>query len=209
MLPCHRPASSAMLLRALSSSSRQHRGRLRRSDTSCAGGNLLFPTRLQPHSLLVAVGAPLRLPSLPWSGDQRWAQKASVTTRAPPPPAGRARGRRRSERDKTWGRYSRQGVLNNTLVQTRVITSTPFPRGHLPSSSSLIPHATTVNSTWPRLGGNFLRLTLKSLYWTYDVLGYILCFLETTLLTVRTWPFELRSGTNLMRRNQWMITIHF
>ncbi len=26
---------------------------------------------------------------------------------------------------------------------------------------------------------------------------------------VWTWLFELRSGTNLMRRNQWMSTIHF
>ncbi len=32
------------------------------------------------------------------SGDQRWAQKASVATRAPPPPAGRARGMRGSKR---------------------------------------------------------------------------------------------------------------
>ncbi len=47
------------------SSSRQHRGRLWRSDTSCTGGNLLLPTRLQPLSLLAAVGTPLRLPSLP------------------------------------------------------------------------------------------------------------------------------------------------
>ncbi len=58
MLPCHRPASSATLSRALPSSSRQHRSRLRRSNTSCAGGNLLLPPRLQPLSLLVAVGAP-------------------------------------------------------------------------------------------------------------------------------------------------------
>ncbi len=35
-------------------------------------------------------------PSRP--GDQRWAQKASVATRTPPPPAGRARGRRGSKR---------------------------------------------------------------------------------------------------------------
>ncbi len=58
MLPCHRPASSATLSRALPSSSRQHRSRLRRSNTSCARGNLLLPPRLQPLSLLVAVGAP-------------------------------------------------------------------------------------------------------------------------------------------------------
>ncbi len=32
-------------------------------------------------------------PGSSWSEDQRWAQKASVVTRAPPPPAGRARGR--------------------------------------------------------------------------------------------------------------------
>ncbi len=65
MLLCHRPASLATVSRALPSSSRQHRGRLRRSDTSCTGGNLLLPTQLQPLSLLVAVGTPLRLPSLP------------------------------------------------------------------------------------------------------------------------------------------------
>ncbi len=60
MLPCHRPASSATLSRAVPSSFRQHRNRLSRSNTSCAGGNpLLLPLRLQPLSLLVAVGAPL------------------------------------------------------------------------------------------------------------------------------------------------------
>ncbi len=47
------------------SSTWEHRGRLRRSDTSCAGGNLLLPTWLPPLSLLVTMGAPLRLPSLP------------------------------------------------------------------------------------------------------------------------------------------------
>ncbi len=65
MLPCHRPASLVTLSTAFPSSSRQHRGRLRRSNTSCAGGNLLLPTRLQPLSLLVAMGAPLRLSPLP------------------------------------------------------------------------------------------------------------------------------------------------
>ncbi len=59
-----------------------------------------------------------RGPSPSQSRDQRWAQKASVATHAPPPPAGRARGRRRSERGKTWGRCSRRGILNNTLVRT-------------------------------------------------------------------------------------------
>ncbi len=66
MLPCHRAASSATLSRAVPSSFRQHRSRLRRSSTSCAGGNpLLLPLRLQPLSLLVAVGAPLWPPQLP------------------------------------------------------------------------------------------------------------------------------------------------
>ncbi len=66
MLPCHRPAFSATLSRAVPSSFRQHRSRLRRSSTSCAGGNpLLLPLRLQPLSLLVAVGAPLWPPPLP------------------------------------------------------------------------------------------------------------------------------------------------
>ncbi len=67
MLPCRRPASSATRSRALPSSSRQHRSRLRRLNTSCAGGNLLLPPRLQSLSLLVAVGAPLRPPPLPCS----------------------------------------------------------------------------------------------------------------------------------------------
>ncbi len=39
-----------------------------------------------------------RVPGPAWSEDRRRAQKASVTTRAPPPPAGRARGRYRSRR---------------------------------------------------------------------------------------------------------------
>ncbi len=47
---------------SLPSSSRQHRSRLRRSDTSCAGGNLLLPPRLQPSACR---GRPLRPPSLP------------------------------------------------------------------------------------------------------------------------------------------------
>ncbi len=63
--PVSQTASSATLSRALPSSSRQHRGRLRWSDTSCIGGNLLLPTRLQPLSLLVAMGASLQLPPLP------------------------------------------------------------------------------------------------------------------------------------------------
>ncbi len=64
MLPCHRPASSAMLSRAVPSSFWQHGSRLRRSNTSCTRGNLLLPLQLQPLSLLVAVGDPLRLPLL-------------------------------------------------------------------------------------------------------------------------------------------------
>ncbi len=70
-------------------------------------------------------------------GDQRWAQKASVVARAPPPLAGQR------EVGKTWGRWSRQGVLN-ALVRTgvRIETSTRFPRGACetfikPSSSPL------------------------------------------------------------------------
>ncbi len=39
-----------------------------------------------------------RGPALAWSEDRRRAQKASVATRAPPSPAGRARGRYRSRR---------------------------------------------------------------------------------------------------------------
>ncbi len=59
MLPSYRPASSAMLSRAVLSSFRQHRNRQRRSKTSCAGGNLLLTLHLQPLSLLVTVGATL------------------------------------------------------------------------------------------------------------------------------------------------------
>ncbi len=65
----HRPAFSATLSRAVPSSFRQHRSRLRRSSTSCAGGNpLLLPLRLQPLSLLVAGGAPCGPPPLPRRG---------------------------------------------------------------------------------------------------------------------------------------------
>ncbi len=46
---------------------RQHKSRQRRSNTSCARGNLLLPLRLQPLSLLFAAGALLRLPPLPRS----------------------------------------------------------------------------------------------------------------------------------------------
>ncbi len=61
--------SSATLSRAVPSSFRQHRSRLRRSNILCAGGNpLLLPLRLQPLSLLVAVGAPLWPPPLPRRG---------------------------------------------------------------------------------------------------------------------------------------------
>ncbi len=82
MLLCHRPASSAMLSRALPSSSRQHRSRLRRSDTSCAGGNLLLPPRLQPLSLLNAVAVPLCLP--PGSFMEPVAGRTPSLSRPPP-----------------------------------------------------------------------------------------------------------------------------
>ncbi len=71
-----------------------------------------------------------RGPSPSRSEDQRWAQKASLATHAPPPPAARTRERRGSERGK-------------------------------PSHSSNSP-VTTVNSTWPKLGGSFLRDKKKS-----------------------------------------------
>ncbi len=60
-------AGSQTLSRAVPSRFRQHIGRLRRSNTSCAGGNLLLPLQLQTLSLLVAVGASLRPPPLPRS----------------------------------------------------------------------------------------------------------------------------------------------
>ncbi len=55
------------MLRDLPSSSRQHRSTLRRSNTSCAGGNLLLPLWRQPLSLLVAMGASLWPSPLPCS----------------------------------------------------------------------------------------------------------------------------------------------
>ncbi len=92
MLPYRRPASSATLSRAVPSSFRQHRSRLRRSNTSCARGNLLLPLRLQPLSLLVAVGAPLwpppprQQPSTVrrrGAGHRQDAQSASASARGP------------------------------------------------------------------------------------------------------------------------------
>ncbi len=65
MLPSYRPASSAMLSRAVLSSFRQQRNRQRRSKTSCTGGNLLLTLHLQPLSLLVTVGATLCPPPIP------------------------------------------------------------------------------------------------------------------------------------------------
>ncbi len=61
-----------------------------------------------------------RGPSPSRSGDQRWAQKASLATHALPLPAGRAKERHGSERGKTWGRCSGWSVLYDTFVRTRV-----------------------------------------------------------------------------------------
>ncbi len=66
-----------------------------------------------------------RGPSPSRSDGQRWAQKASLATHAPPPPA--ARG----EREARVRERQALSFLSNSPV-------------------------TTVNSTWPRLGGNFL-----------------------------------------------------
>ncbi len=102
MLPCHRPAFSATLSRAVPSSFRQHRSRLRRSSTSCAGGNpLLLPLRLQPLSLLVAVGAPLWPPPLPRRGSslppcgvvEPVTDRMPSPSRPPPDPAASASAR--------------------------------------------------------------------------------------------------------------------
>ncbi len=101
MLPCHRPASSATLSRAVPGSFRQHRSRVRRSNTSCAGGNpLLLPLRLQPLSLLVAVGAPLWPPPLPPRESslppcgvmEPVTGRTPSPSRPPPNPAASARG---------------------------------------------------------------------------------------------------------------------
>ncbi len=100
--PCHRPAFSATLLRAVPSSFRQHRSRLRRSSTSCAGGNpLLLPLRLQPLSLLIAMGAPLWPPPLPRCGSslppcgvvEPVTDRTPSLSRPPPNPAASASAR--------------------------------------------------------------------------------------------------------------------
>ncbi len=102
MLPCHRPAFSATLSRAVPSSFRQHRSRLRRLSTSCAGGNpLLLPLRLQPLSLLVAVGAPLWPPPLRRRGSslppcgvvEPVTDRTPSPSRPPPDPAASASAR--------------------------------------------------------------------------------------------------------------------
>ncbi len=54
-------------------------------------------------------------PGPAWSEDRRWAQRASVATRAPPPPAGRARGRYRSRR----GRRDLREVIQTKRSQQR------------------------------------------------------------------------------------------
>ncbi len=56
-----------------------------------------------------------RGPGPAWSEDRRRAQKASVATRAPPPPAGRARGRYRSRR----GRRDLREVIQTKCSQQR------------------------------------------------------------------------------------------
>ncbi len=88
-----------------------------------------------------------RGPSPSRSGDQRWAQKASLVTHALPRlRIGLERGAGQREA-KPWGRCSRRGVLNNTFVQTRVRHLLLYLRG----ASALLflsnSPATTVNST--------------------------------------------------------------
>ncbi len=67
-------------------------------------------------------------------------------------------GTGQGEVGETWGRWSRRSVLNNALVRTGVKNNTYSPPSggggpyhRLPLSNS---PATTISTTWPRLGGN-------------------------------------------------------
>ncbi len=124
MLPCHRPASSATLSRAVPSSFRQHRSRLRRSNTSCAGGNLLLlPLRLQLLSLLVAVGAPLWPPPLPRRGSslppcgvvEPVTGRTPSPSRPPPNPAASASARGPETGDPEMERTARREMVTAPL----------------------------------------------------------------------------------------------
>ncbi len=86
---------------SLPSSSRQHRSRLRRSDTSCAGGNLLLPPRLQPSACSspwappAAAFAPT-LPQQPFTRQRRGAgrRQDAQPVQAPAKPGGKRKCKR-------------------------------------------------------------------------------------------------------------------
>ncbi len=125
---------------------------------------------------------------------QRWAQKAGVAARAPPPPAGRARGRRGSKRGRRdlWEKVIQTRRSQHSRPdQSKTWTSTPFPRGGLLSAlilPSLIP-------LQPPL------LLLTEVRW------------EPRSMFHRNYLTDgpdFASGTDLMRRNHgWVSTIQF
>ncbi len=132
-----------------------------------------------------------RGPGPSWFEDQRRAQKASVVTCAPPPPAGRAR--------RMHGPKRGRQALREVIEMKRSQHLFPSLGGPLTSALSNSP-ATTIYATWPRLGGN-LRLQSD---WTYDDFGQVLC--SSKLPYWWSGPeasSEVSVGTSLIFRSFW------
>ncbi len=111
-----------------------------------------------------------RGPGPAWSEDRRRAQKASVATRAPPPPAGRARGYRSRRGRRELREVIQTGVKINTYSPPSGALASPlqFPCNHH------LRYPTEVR--WePRLQSDR----------TYDDFGQVLCH-RNCLLMVRT-----------------------